>query len=90
MGSMGEQERSVIELNSSSADYDLPEMPLHVLLIIDDARAEGFFVGLALEDFFFDGARGQQAIDVARLLLSVSPYPSHSLVRETRGDQGMM
>ena len=56
-----------------------PEMSFDVLLVVDDARAQRLFVGLSLEDFLFDGAGGQKAVDEARLLLAVSPHAGHRL-----------
>ncbi len=53
---------------------------LHVLLAVNDARTERFFVRLPLEDLLLDGTDGEEAIDVALLLLTVTPHAGHRLL----------
>ena len=56
------------------------EMALDVFGGVDDAGGEGLLVRLALEDFFFNGARGDEAVDETVLFLAVAPHARESLL----------
>jgi hypothetical protein len=56
------------------------KVPLDVLGGVDDARAEGLLVGLALEDLLLDGAGGDEAVDEAGLPLSITPHTGKGLL----------
>ena len=48
-------------------------MSFYVFDAVDDGCGERLFVRLALEDFLFDGPRGNEAVDEAVLFLPITP-----------------
>ena len=59
-------------------------MALDVFGAVDDAGRERLLVRLALEDFFFNGARGDEPVDKTVLFLTVSPHTSEGLLVSRR------
>jgi len=55
------------------------EVLLRILLHIDDVGGQPFLGDLALVDLFFDGARAEEAVEEALLLLTISPDTAHGL-----------
>ena len=63
----------VLELEQS-AQVLAGEVALGIQCLVDDARGERLFVRLALQNLLLDGPRRNEAVDKARLLLSITPH----------------
>jgi len=72
--------RSVVAVLEQLAERVEREMAFNVFRAVDDARRQRLFVRLALEDFLFDGASGDEAVHETILLLSVTPHTREGLL----------
>jgi hypothetical protein len=56
------------------------EMSLSILLLVNNGGGESLFIGLSLENLFFDCAGRYKAVDKAFLLLTITPDTGQRLL----------